>query len=107
MLIECRQVLPKDDGVLVIPFLQKTVAALNSLQTNASVLEQVRKERKARQRSAELIKMHQYLERTGLKVGGWEGRGSFQQSCGAVLARLELLLTKGDVSLVPRLSPWL
>lgn len=81
MLIECRQVLPKDDGVLVIPFLQKTVAALNGLQTNASVLEQVRKERKARQRSAELIKMHQYLERTGLKVGGWEGRGSFQQSC--------------------------
>jgi len=50
--------------------LQRSVAALNSLQTNASVLEQVRQERRARGRlhSAELSKMLQYLERTGLKV---------------------------------------
>lgn len=50
--------------------LQRSVAALNSLQTNASVLEQVRQERRARGRlhSAELSKMFQYLERTGLKV---------------------------------------
>ena len=49
--------------------LQRAVAALNSLQTNASVrvLKQ-KKQKREKQRSDNMIKMYQYLERTGLKV---------------------------------------
>ena len=48
--------------------------ALNGLQTNAAVLEHVRKARREAkaagtyERSNEISKMYQYLQRTGLKV---------------------------------------
>ena len=59
------------------------MTALNGLQTNASVLQELRKCRKAGtytpKHSTQLGRMHQYLERIGLKV-----------SCAAVLCVLVL-----------------
>lgn len=50
---------------------QRAVVALNGLQTNASVLEQIKRDRKEgrhKPRDPELTKIRQSLERTGLKV---------------------------------------
>lgn len=53
--------------VTVIFVLQRAVTALNGLQTNAQVLEQIRKAG-SKVPFSEMPRMYQYLERTGLKV---------------------------------------
>ena len=65
---------------------QRAVAALNGLQTNASVLEQIRRDRKKdgrKPRDLKLTKMCQYLERTGLKV--FSNIERFELQCSTIL----------------------
>lgn len=78
---------------------ERAVVALNGLQTNASVLEQIKRDRKEgrhKPRDPELTKIRQSLERTGLKVEelermnaihvtGTKGKGSVCAMCESIL----------------------
>lgn len=44
------------------------MATLNSLQTNAAVLEEARKDNNRERRSNELWRMYEFLERVGLQA---------------------------------------
>lgn len=48
---------------------QDTIRALNSLQTNAAVLEQIRKERGNRTMLNSIPAMEKFLKRIGIEVG--------------------------------------